>query len=198
MTADHVTRPLRLKLDPVGISRAAHGLFWVGFCFCTGVAVIGTAMLVFPHVGSTVKGVYHRPSGQALPWPAWAVMGTFAAVSVGVAVAGLNMGVRREIVEVRDGALSIEQTDLFRTRQLKWPASKVVAIDARATGLSVGGTKQRGGVSRSGVHGRTIDALYVDSADGRSVRLLTGRDGAELDAVAAGLRDAIGCGSVAS
>lgn len=190
--------PLRIELAPTGVSRAGQGFFWVGLCVVAGVAVIGAAMWIFPHVGSTIDGAYHPPSGKALPWPAWAVMGAFAAVGVGVTVAGLNMGVRRAVVEVRDGTLSIEQTDLFGTRRLRWRAGEVSTIDARATGLSVGGTKQRGGVSRSGVHGRTIDALYVDSVDGRSVRLLMGRDGGELDAIAARLRDTIGCGSDSS
>jgi hypothetical protein len=65
------------------------------------------------------------------------------------------------------------------------------SIDARATGLSVGGTKKRGGVSRSGVRGKTIDAFFIDLANGRTVRLLAGRDGNELDAIAARLREAL-------
>ncbi|MEA2709358.1 MAG: hypothetical protein QOF78_1959, partial [Phycisphaerales bacterium] len=188
------THPLRLELGRVGVSRAGHGLFWVGICLCAGVAVIGAAMLIFPHVGSTIKGVYVPPTHKPLPWPAWALISAFAVVGVGVTVSGINIGIRRAVVEVRGDTLLIDQTDLFGTRRFELRVDDIAAVDAGATGLSVGGTKRRGGVSRSGVPGRTIDALYICLSSGRAIRLLMGRDGRELDAIAARLRAALGCG----
>jgi hypothetical protein len=188
------TASLRLELAPVGIRRAGHGFFWIGLCFCAGVAVIGAAMLILPHVGGVHKGVYVPPSGQPLPWPAWVIMGAFAAVSIAALLAGIHMGISRASIEVRERALRVESRGLLGTRRRSWRSGEIAAIAARATGLSVGGTKKRGGVSRSGVHGKSIVALYIDLTSGSSVRLLSGRDGDELDAVAAQLREAVGCG----
>lgn len=193
MTPNRLTRPLRLELVPVGISRAAHGLFWVGICFCIGVAVIGMAMLVFPHIGSTVKGVHVPPTHEPMPWPVWVGMGAFAAVSIGVTLGGINMGMRRAVIEVRGDRLSIEQKDLFGTRRMQLRADEIAKVDARATEISVGGTRKRHGVDRV-VKGKSIHALYIDLKNGHTIRLVMGRDRNELDAIAAQLREAVGCG----
>jgi hypothetical protein len=183
--------PLHLNLAPVGVSRAGHGLFWIGICFCCGVAVISAAMLIFPHIGGTHKGVYVPPSHEPMPWPVWVVMGGFAVVSIAVLVAGINMGIGRGTIDADERTLRIEQTGLFGSRCIEWAVDQIVAIRAEPTGFSVGGTKKRGAVTRSGVHGHSIYALYVDLNSGRTVHFFTGRDAQELCSIAAQLREVV-------
>lgn len=118
-------------------------------------------------------------------------MGGFFIASAAITLLGLNMGVRRASIEVNADTLRVRQLDLLCSRRYEWLRGDIAAVRVAGTGFSVGGTKKRGGVGCSGVHGHAIAALYVDLTSGRTVRLLTGRSAKELHAIAEQLREAL-------
>jgi hypothetical protein len=185
-TADGFT----LKLPPTGISRAGHGLFWIGLCFCAGVAVVSLAWVFIAGAGETRKGVYTPPDPNraSMPWQMWLGMAGFGLLSMALTLYGLSLGVRSAVIEVAGDVLRFQEKGLFRTRTFQWKRKELQGIQAGPSGMSVGGTRKTG---RSGAAGFSIQQLHLYSNDGRRIRLLSGRDEKELDWVAAQLRTAL-------
>ncbi len=185
----------QLTLPPVGISRAGHGSFWVGLCFCAGVVVISVAWVLIAvagaGVGQTRKGVYTPPDPNRplLPWQMWAGMAGFGLASLATTLHGLSMGTRSAVIEVAGDSLLVREKGLFRSRTYQWSRDELKAIQSGPSGWSVGSTRRTG---RSGVAGYGINQLHIYLKDGRRIRLLTGRDDTELDWIAAQLRVALG------
>src|SRR5688500_1374901 len=92
----------QLTLPRVGVRRAGHGSFWVGLCFCAGVAVISIAFVLIAGAGETRKGVYFPPDPNRapLPWQMWAGMAAFGLTSLAVTTYGLSLGLRSAVIEV--------------------------------------------------------------------------------------------------
>jgi hypothetical protein len=179
---------LRLMLPPVGVSRAGHGLFWVGLCFCAGVAIISVAWVLIAGAGSTHKGVYTPPDPNRapIPWQMWVGMSGFGLASLAVTMYGLSLGRRSAVIEVAGDSLLVREKGLFRSRTYQWSGDELKAIQSGPSGMSVGGGGKAGS-TRSG-KGLSILQFHVYLKDGRRIRLLTGRDGKELDWIAAQLR----------
>jgi hypothetical protein len=155
-------------------------------------AVITAAFIVLPRLGSTEGGVYTPPSNE--PWPAavFVALGAFWLASLGTALFGLNMGLRRGVVEVSGDVLRIQQTSPFSNRVVQLPRGRVVAVQRGPTGLSIGSTRRTG---RSGAAGRGVDELHIHTDDGARLRFFAGRDTGELESVAAHLREALAVGT---
>jgi hypothetical protein len=184
---DPASDGFRIKLPTIGISRAGHGLFWVGVCFCVGCAVLNACFLLFPHLGTTHKGVYTPPdpTPEPLSWQVWAVLTSFWIVSLGLTLVGATMGMRRAIIDVSVTSVRIVEIGLFRRRHLEYKREEISAIQTGPSGMSVGATK------RTGASGKSIQQLHIYLKNGRRIRLLTGRDDDELDWLAAQLRQAL-------
>lgn len=180
-----------LTLPPVGVSRAGHGLFWVGLCFCGGVAIISVAWVLIAGAGSTHKGVYTPPDPNRapIPWQMWVVMAGFGLASLAVAVYGVSLGRRSAVIEVAGDSLLVREQGLFGSRTRQWKREQLKAIQSGPSGWSVGGRAKAGSTRNTGF---SIQQLHVYLKDGGRIRLLTGRDGKELHWVAAQLRHAVG------
>jgi hypothetical protein len=183
-----------IRLSPVGISRAGHGSFWVGLCFCAGIAILATCFAVFPHLGATHKGVYVPPTHQPMPWFAWAFIAFFGVVSVAITLFGLSLGTRKAVIELAGETLRIEEKGFLSSHCAQWTRNELKAIQTGPSGFSVGGTAKRG---RSATGGKSIQQLHVYLADGQRLRFLTGRDADELDWVAEQLRNGLSLTMVA-
>ncbi len=185
----------QLTLPPVGVSRAGHGLFWVGLCFCGGVAIISVSWVLIAGAGSTHKGVYTPPDPNRppIPWQMWAGMAGFALASLATTMQSLSLGRRSALIEVAGDSLLVREKGVFRSRTYQWSRDELKAIQSGPSGMSVGAGGRKAFSTRSG-KGFSIRQLHVYLNDGRRARLLTGRDDQELDWVAAQLRAALRTG----
>ncbi len=183
----------QLTLPPVGVSRAGHGSFWSGLCFCAGVAVLSVVWVLIASAGETRNGVHipPDPNRPLLPWQMWAGMVGFGLISLALTLHGLSMAVRSAVIEVAGDALQVREQGMFRIRTLRWNREELKAIQSGPSGMSVGSTAKAG---RTHGKGWSIRQLHVYLNDGRRVRLLTGGDDKELDWVAAQLRAALRTG----
>lgn len=181
----------QLTLPPVGVSRAGHGLFWIGLCFCGGVAIISVAWVLIAGAGSTHNGVYTPPDPNRapIPWQMWIVLIGFELAGLALTMYGLSLGMRSAVVEVAGDSLLVREKGLFGSRTRQWKREELKAIQSGPSGMSLGSTRKTG---RSGVAGFSIEQLHVYLKDGRRIRLLTGRDERELDWIAAQVRSASG------
>lgn len=182
----------RIVLPRPGLSRAGHGMFWVGICFCIGIAIITAAFVIFPRLGSTEGGVYTPPSNESVPALVIIVLGAFWLVSLGTVLFGMNMGLRRGVVEVTGESLRIQQISPFSNRLVELPRGRITAVQRGATGLSIGSTRRAG---RSGAAGKGVDELHIYTDDGARLRFFGGRETSELELVAAHLREALAVGT---
>ncbi len=184
----------QLTLPAVGVRRAGHGSFWVGLCFCAGVAVISVAWVLIAGAGATLKGVYIPPDPNRPPlsWQMWAGMVGFGLISLALTLHGLSMAMRSAVIEVAGDALQVREKGMFRNRTLRWNREELKAIQSGPSGMSVGSTAKAG---RTHAKGWSIRQLHVYLNDGRRVRMLTGREDSELEWVAARLRAALGTGT---
>jgi hypothetical protein len=177
----------RFVLTPVGITRAGHGFFWVGLCFCLGITVI-TASFLLLATGNSDGGVDSFDQLQSLPLLAWVVLGAFWVVSIWAALFGASMGIRSGVIEVAGNSLRVREKKLLSRRQHQWTNNELIAIQTGPSGFSVGRSKKTG---RSGAAGKSIQQLHIHLSDGRRLRLFTGRDADELDWISSELRQAL-------
>ena len=155
-------------------------------------AIITAAFIVLPRVGSTKGGVYTPPSNESLPAGVFIALGGFWLVSMGTVLFGINMGLRRGLIEVTADLLRIQQISPFSNRIVELPRGRVVAVQRGPTGLSIGATRRAG---RSGAAGRGVDELHIYTDDGARLRFFAGRQSGELELVAAHLREALAVGT---
>jgi hypothetical protein len=135
-----------ITLRPLGVSRAGHGLFWVGLCFCAGVAIISAAFVLIAGAGETRKGVYipPDPNRAPIPWQMWAGMAGFGSVSLALTLYALNMGMRSAVIEVAGDSLLVREKGLFGSRMRQWKREELKAIQSGPSGMSVGSTAKAG------------------------------------------------------
>ena len=190
ITMERASDGLHFMLPSIGISRAGHGLFWVGLCFCVGCAVLQACFLVFPHLGETHKGVYIPPDRdpEPLPWQIWALLAAFWVVSLGLTLLGASLGLRSAIIDVSENSIQIIEKGMLRIRHLEYKREEISAIQTGPSGMSLGATKRTGS---HGAAGMSIQQLHIYLKNGRRRRLLTGRDDDELDWLAVQLRLAL-------
>ena len=155
-------------------------------------AILTAAFIVLPRLGSTEGGVYTPPSNEPLPAVMFIGLGGFWLASLGTVLSGLNMGLRRGVVEVIGDVLRIQQITPFSNRVVELPRGRIAAVQRGPTGLSIGCTR---GTGRSGARGHGVDELHVYTDDGARLRFFAGRQSGELELVAAHLREALAVGT---
>ncbi len=169
-TAEVDDRPdgLTITLAPAGLRKGSKGLFTFAIAWNIFVAFFLVMM------GLSEAGVLESDGGEPMRWFVWLFMLPFVAVGMGTLLAAINMGRRRTIIDVVGATLLISRAGPFGVKQRDWPADQLDDIRVGPSGMKV--------------NNRHIMELQIHPARGRKYGLLSERDDAELEWLAATLR----------
>jgi hypothetical protein len=155
---------LTISVPPRGLRKGSHGLFFFSV-FWNGILLLVTpAMLFGDPQGRTPVGLLF--------------LGVFWAVGLGVLAAALKMGRRRWELERRGDRLSLVGEGPFGRRREEWRVQEIQDVQVAPSGWTVNDVP--------------LLELRIALTQGRTVRLLRGRDEAELRWVAGLLRGEAG------
>lgn len=154
---------LQMTVPPLGLIRAAKGLFFFAIMWC-GFLAFFTAM-------ATSLSPRKIDLGLVI------ILIVFWCVGVWLLVWAIQMGRRTAVLYVEGDRLRVEIKGLFGTKTREWQRSELAAIRADASGAEI--------------NNRPVIELQVHLRTGKKVGLLAGRDEAELRWIAARLRAAL-------
>lgn len=116
---------LTIEIPPAGLLRGSKGLFFF--------AVIWNAFI-------TLFSVIWIPAWLSQSWPDKLVslfVLPFIAIGIALAIAAVNMGKRRTIIDVVGGALLISRKSIFGVKLYQHDRSEIESIDVGPSGMSV-------------------------------------------------------------
>jgi hypothetical protein len=168
---------LRLTLPPPGVSVGGNGLFIVGVVFCL---FAGFFTLLIPLLARA------DPKSEPVPLPLWAGIDFFWIAGLGTLAWGLSMALRKAVLTLSADTLSVTQRSLFDRHDDTWSRDEIEAVACGPSGLEIGGNPA--GPSARERPGVPVMELQISLKRGRQAELLAGRDAAELEWIAAILR----------
>lgn len=152
-----------LRVPPVGVWHGQRFLLIFSMVWCAFCALFTTL----------VAGSWDWEALPALP-----VLAIFWAVGVGMMFAAIRSGRCSATIQATGDRLRIAYVGVFRAREQEWSCAELAAICAGPSGMEV--------------NHRPVIELQVLPRAGRKFGLLAGRDVAELQWIAAVLRQALG------
>lgn len=114
---------------------------------------------------------------RSAPWPAWLFLLVFWAVGLGMVFGAINFARRRFTIEVESDRVRVEQHGLFGSKSWVWDKSELAAVRADASGMKINNVP--------------VLELQWHLAAGKKVGTLAGRTEAELQWIAAEVRQAL-------
>ncbi len=159
-----------LTIPPPGVWRGGKGMLIFGLIWC-GFMVVFTGFSIF--TGET--------PGDVASWPLWLFIGGFWLIGIAILAGAINMGQRRAVFTVRADGLSVVQTGLFGVKRAEWSSNQITAVVIGPSGMEVNEVP--------------ILELQIHPRTGRKTGFLAGRNDAELQWLAAVLRQALGVSS---
>jgi hypothetical protein len=151
-----------LTIPPPGVWRGSKGLLFFGLFWC-GFMTLFTAIMMF--------------TGERAPWPLLLFLAGFWAIGLALLAGAVNMGRRRATFAVRADGLRIEQTGLFGAKKAEWSRDQIASICAGPSGMEV--------------NEKPVFELQIHPKVGKKAGFLAGRNDAELQWLAAVLRQAL-------
>jgi len=112
-----------------------------------------------------------------MPLGAWALIGAFWLLGLGMLAGAINMGRRRAMLLVENGRLSLAQSGIFGAKKWDWNSESLAAIRADASGMEV--------------NGAPVIELQIHPVRGKKAGFFAGRDEQELRWMATELRNAL-------
>ncbi len=175
ITVERNADGISLAIPPLGVFKNKAGLFSFGLIWCVFSGVF-TALFV---VGA-INGEGDSPAAEGWTGALFMVLFglVFWGVGIGMVVAGWNMGRRRTVIDVVGDTLLFTQIAPLGQKQHEWRADE---IESLAFGPS--------GIESNDV---PIMCIVVEPREGKTRKLLTGRDEGELQWLAAVLRCELG------
>jgi hypothetical protein len=168
---------LRLTLPPPGVAVGGNGLCIVGVVFCLFAGFFTLFIPLLARAGL---------KSESVPLPLWAGIGFFWIVGLGTLAWGLTMALRKAVLTLTADTISVGQRTLFGRHDDTWSRDEIEAVACGPSGLEIGGSVAgSGGRERPGV---PVMELQISLKGGRQAELLAGRDAAELEWIAAILR----------
>ena len=168
ITIERFPDGLTIQLPPAGLS-GAQGLLVVAFAWIAIVGII-TAVLAASFFGG------NRQPDKAV-WVLPLFLSVFWLVGIGLLLAGLNMARRRAAFAITGGTLMVIQTGLFGSKTRDFEPGDVEAVRVGPSGMEVNDVPVR--------------ELQIFDGGAAKFSLLAGRSDAELDWLAAELRQAL-------
>jgi hypothetical protein len=159
--ADGIT----VTLPPAGLWRGTRGFFPFSVAWC---ALLG--------IGTLALLVIQPPLGEGL-WTVLLVLTAFWIGGIVFLLVGLNMGLRRAVLEVSGDTLRIVQTGLQGTHSREWHRGELVDVRADTSSYEVNDVP--------------LLELQIVPRSGRKHKMLVGRPDDELKWLAAELRRAL-------
>ncbi|HKS37924.1 MAG TPA: hypothetical protein VJW76_12080 [Verrucomicrobiae bacterium] len=155
-----------LLVPPAGLRKGSKGLFGFSIIWCLFMSVF-TGFLVF------ASG--QKSGGTSIG--AWAFIGLFWLVGLGMLAGAINMGRRRAMLLVENGRLSLAQIGIFGAKKWDWNRDGLSAIRADASGMAVNDVP--------------VIELQIHPVGGKKAGFFAGRDEQELRWLATELRRAL-------
>jgi len=155
-----------LIVPPAGLRKGSKGLF--------GFSIIWT-LIVSVITGFLVLAIAKDSHGT--PAAAWAIIGIFWLIGLGMLAGAINMGRRRAILLVENERLKVAQVGLFGARKWDWQRESIAAIRADASGMEVNNV--------------SVIELQIHPIGGKKAGFFAGRDAQELRWMATELRSAL-------
>jgi len=118
-----------------------------------------------------------KNNDPAALWVLPAILSLFWLVGIGLLLAAINMGRRKAALAVTGGSLMVLQTGLFGAKQREWPPGDVEAVRTGPSGMTV--------------NEKPVNELQIFDGGAAKFGLLAGRAEAELECIAAELREAL-------
>lgn len=156
---------LTIEIPPAGLRRGSKGLFFF--------AIVWNAFI-------TIFSAIWIPVWFSQSWPDKLVglfVLPFIAIGIAMAVAVVNMGKRRTIIDVIGGALLISRKSIFGVKQYQHDRSEIESIDVGPSGMSVNDVP--------------IRELQINLKAGGHTGILSERRDSELKWIASELRAAL-------
>ena len=170
---------MTIEVPPAGLWGGSHGLF------AFSVVWLAITVPISLCVGGGIAFGQPKANGnEAMLWLVPVMMSLFPLVGIALLVAAINMGKRKAALAVTGGTLMVLQTGIFGSKQREWPPGDVEAIRTGPSGIKV----------------NNKDVLELQIFDGGAAKfgLLAGRSDAELEWMAAELRDVLQVPSLAA
>jgi hypothetical protein len=114
---------------------------------------------------------------KSAPWPAWLFLLVFWAVGLGMVFGAINLARRRFTIQVENDRARVEQKGPFGSKSWVWDKSEVAAVRADASGVKINNVP--------------VLELQWHLVNGKKVGTLGGRSEAELQWIAAELRQTL-------
>jgi len=163
-----------INVPAQGVWKATKGLFVFAIIWNGIVAMISVCMLA-GIIGAT-QAVPVKKADAAALWIVPLIFSLFWAVGIGLLLAAINMGKRRAALAVTGGSLLVIQTGLFGSKRRTWESGEVESVCTGPSGLTV----------------NDVPVLELQIHDGGGkFGLLCGRADADLECIAAELRQAL-------
>ena len=161
---------ITLTIPPAGIWKGSKGLFSFALIWCGFMGTVTIVVAVAP-----ADDFKNNPLIGIL------IMAALWGIGLGILIGAINMGRRRAILDVvgflPDGTLLITRRNIFGTKQRELHRQDIAAIRMDNSGMEV--------------NEMPVKNLQVHPKQGRKLGLFAGRDDAELEWLAAELRNAL-------
>lgn len=171
IVVDRSADGLSLTIPPLGVFKNKAGLFSFGILWCGFMAFFTVAML-----WGGFKGEGDAPTAEG--WGGIVMFALFGllfwGIGIGMLVAGWNMGRRRTVIDVVGDTLLFTQVAPLGQKQYEWQADQIKSLAFGPSGMESNDVP--------------IMCILVEPQDGKTRKLLTGRDEPELQWLAAVLR----------
>jgi len=157
---------IALVVPPAGLRKGSKGLFGFGMVWCLFMSVF-TGVILFAGWKNT----------RGAPGVAWAFVGIFWLIGLGMLAGAINMGRRRAMLVFENGQLKVAQIGISGAKKWEWNRDDIAAIRADASGITVNNVP--------------VIELQIHPVRGKKTGFFAGRDEQELRWMAGELRRAL-------